>query len=146
MRTLLKVRPIVLCPSERLLTPLLLRIVHSLAWYRFVGRILGKAIYESILVNVVFAGFFLAKWLGKQSFLDDLTSLDPELYQGLLFLKRYPGNPEELSLNFTIAIEGATTITPSVSNRADLTHRMRRVWRRKDDRPRPERIEHPCDS
>ncbi|KAH9925375.1 HECT-domain-containing protein [Epithele typhae] len=76
---------------------------HSLAWYRFIGRILGKALYEGILIDVAFAGFFLAKWLGKQSWLDDLVSLDPELYQGLLFLKHYKGNPEELSLNFTVA-------------------------------------------
>ncbi|PSR73718.1 hypothetical protein PHLCEN_2v10437 [Hermanssonia centrifuga] len=78
---------------------------HSLAWYRFIGRILGKALYEGILVDVAFAGFFLAKWLGKQSFLDDLASLDPELYQGLVFLKHYTGNPEELSLNFAVAME-----------------------------------------
>jgi len=44
--------------------------------------------------------------LGKQSFLDDLASLDPDLYQGLIFLKHYRGNPEELSLNFTIVDEG----------------------------------------
>lgn len=35
--------------------------VHSLNWYRFIGRILGKAMYEGILVDVAFAGFFLAK-------------------------------------------------------------------------------------
>jgi len=34
---------------------------HSLSWYRFIGRILGKAMYEGILVDVAFAGFFLAK-------------------------------------------------------------------------------------
>jgi len=34
---------------------------HSLSWFRFVGRILGKALYEGILVDVAFAGFFLAK-------------------------------------------------------------------------------------
>ncbi|KAH7906909.1 HECT-domain-containing protein [Hygrophoropsis aurantiaca] len=78
---------------------------HSLNWYRFIGRILGKALYEGILVDVAFAGFFLAKWLGKQSFLDDLASLDPELYQGLIFLKNYTGNMEDLSLNFTVATE-----------------------------------------
>lgn len=33
----------------------------SLAWYRFIGRILGKALYDGILVDVAFAGFFLAK-------------------------------------------------------------------------------------
>ncbi len=46
------------------------------------------------------------QWLGKQSFLDDLASLDPELYSGLIFLKHYTGNMEELSLNFTMAEEG----------------------------------------
>ncbi|RDB26515.1 hypothetical protein Hypma_005662 [Hypsizygus marmoreus] len=78
---------------------------HSLNWYRFIGRILGKAMYEGILVDVAFAGFFLAKWLGKQSFLDDLASLDPDLYNGLIFLKHYTGPVEELSLNFTVAID-----------------------------------------
>ncbi|KAF7374400.1 HECT-domain-containing protein [Mycena sanguinolenta] len=66
---------------------------HNLNWYRFIGRIIGKAMYEGILVDIAFAGFFLAKWLGKQSFLDDLASLDPELYNGLIFLKHYPGKP-----------------------------------------------------
>lgn len=76
-----------------------------MAWYRFIGRILGKALYEGILIDVAFAGFFLAKWLDKQSYLDDLASLDPELYQGLMQLKHYASDPEELSLNFTIAQE-----------------------------------------
>ncbi|KAM6490051.1 HECT domain containing protein [Amanita muscaria] len=75
---------------------------HSLNWYRFIGRILGKAMYEGILVDVAFAEFFLAKWLGRQSFLDDLASLDSELYKGLIYLKHYIGNLEDLSLNFTI--------------------------------------------
>jgi ubiquitin-protein ligase E3 C len=47
------------------------------------------------------------QWLGRQSFLDDLASLDPALYQGLIFLKHYTGDPEELGLNFTAAVEGA---------------------------------------
>lgn len=33
----------------------------QLSWFTFVGRILGKAIYSGILVNVKFANFFLAK-------------------------------------------------------------------------------------
>jgi len=83
---------------------------------------LGKALYEGILVDVAFAGFFLAKvcwatvlknpmmltsvsrskWLGKQSYLDDLASLDSELYQGLIFLKHYSGDLADLALNFTV--------------------------------------------
>ncbi|KAI0061554.1 HECT-domain-containing protein [Artomyces pyxidatus] len=96
---------------------------HSLNWYRFIGRILGKALYEGILVDVVFAGFFLARWLGKQSFLDDLRSLDPELYNGLLFLKHYPGDPEELSLNFTVADEefGVAKTIDLIPNGSNVT-------------------------
>ena len=82
---------------------------------------MGKALYESILVDVAFAGFFLAKvcwltvfknpgclpayhvqWLKKQSYLDDLASLDSELYQGLIFLKHYSGDLADLALNFTV--------------------------------------------
>ncbi|KZT00431.1 HECT-domain-containing protein [Laetiporus sulphureus 93-53] len=95
---------------------------HSLSWYRFIGRILGKALYEGILVDVAFAGFFLAKWLGKQSFLDDLASLDPELYQGLIFLKHYEGNPEDLTLNFTVAEQefGVTRTIELIPNGSNI--------------------------
>lgn len=43
----------------------------------------------------------MAKWLGRQSYLDDLSSLDAELYRGLISVKNYP-KPEELSLSFTV--------------------------------------------
>ncbi|KNC97962.1 uncharacterized protein SPPG_06951 [Spizellomyces punctatus DAOM BR117] len=68
----------------------------------FLGRILGKALYEGILVDVGFANFFLAKWLGRTSYLDDLPSLDPDLYQGLLFLKNYQGDVRDLGLTFSV--------------------------------------------
>ncbi|KAI6123405.1 HECT-domain-containing protein [Pisolithus croceorrhizus] len=95
---------------------------HSLSWYRFIGRILGKALYDGILVEVAFAGFFLAKWLDKQSFLDDLASLDPDLYQGLVFLKNYTGNVEDLSLNFTVATEefGVTKAVDLIPNGSNV--------------------------
>ena len=47
----------------------------------------------------------MAKWLGRQSYLDDLASLDKDLYKGLIMLKNYP-NPEELALNFTVTEQG----------------------------------------
>ena len=37
------------------------RIEDNLNWYHFVGRIVGKAMYEGHLVPVAFAGFFLTK-------------------------------------------------------------------------------------
>ncbi|KAJ4469179.1 hypothetical protein C8R41DRAFT_778168 [Lentinula lateritia] len=95
---------------------------HSLSWYRFIGRILGKAMYEGILVDVAFAGFFLAKWLGRQSFLDDLASLDPDLYKGLVFLKHHTGDFEDLSLNFTVEVEefGTTRTIDLIRNGSSI--------------------------
>lgn len=80
---------------------------QSLQWYRFLGRILGKALYHGILVDVNFASFFLSKWLGKgNSYLDDLSgleSLDKEVYRNLLWLKHYAGDVEkDLTLDFTV--------------------------------------------
>lgn len=105
----------------------------QLGWYAFIGKILGKALYEGILIDVRFASFFLSKWLGRQSYctfppldlareradeatVDDLSSLDPELYSGLLFLKNYVGNVEtDLSLNFTVTDDGPSLSPPRLS-------------------------------
>ncbi|KAJ5042822.1 uncharacterized protein L3040_004215 [Drepanopeziza brunnea f. sp. 'multigermtubi'] len=76
--------------------------------YEFLGRIVGKCLYEGILVNIGFAGFFLLKWAtagsesGYRANINDLRDLDEGLYQGLLKLKNYPGNVEDFSLDFTI--------------------------------------------
>ncbi|TDG42604.1 hypothetical protein AWZ03_010965 [Drosophila navojoa] len=73
--------------------------------YYFIGRILGKAIYENLLVELPLAEFFLTKLAGKYSDVDihQLASLDPELYRNLLYLKDYPGDVSELNLDFTVA-------------------------------------------
>lgn len=63
-----------------------------------------KALYENMLVELPFAGFFLSKLLGTSADVDihHLASLDPEVYKNLLFLKSYEGDVEELGLNFTV--------------------------------------------
>ncbi|XP_030375441.1 ubiquitin-protein ligase E3C [Scaptodrosophila lebanonensis] len=73
--------------------------------YYFIGRILGKAIYENLLVELPLAEFFLTKLAGKYSDVDmhQLASLDPELYRNLLYLKDYTGDVSELNLDFTVA-------------------------------------------
>nr|XP_027776003.1 ubiquitin-protein ligase E3C-like [Marmota flaviventris] len=63
-----------------------------------------KALYENMLVELPFAGFFLSKLLGTSADVDihHLASLDPEVYRNLLFLKSYEEDMEELGLNFTV--------------------------------------------
>ncbi|KAI9714367.1 MAG: hypothetical protein M1820_000328 [Bogoriella megaspora] len=82
--------------------------------YEFLGRIVGKCLYEGILVDISFAGFFLLKWAltggdgsapnesGYRANLNDLKDLDEGLYQGLLKLKNYSGDVEDFGLNFTV--------------------------------------------
>lgn len=76
--------------------------------YEFMGRIVGKCLYEGILIDISFAGFFLLKWALSgnvaqyRANINDLRDLDEELYRGLLKLKNYPGDVEEFGLDFTI--------------------------------------------
>lgn len=53
----------------------------------FLGRIVGKALYEGILLDFYFSHVFVQKLLGRYSFLDELSTLDPELYRNLIYVK-----------------------------------------------------------
>ena len=64
--------------------------------FEFLGRVVGKCLYEGILVDIHFAPFFLVKWAltggsgfasnesNYQSSINDLRDLDEDLYQGLV--------------------------------------------------------------
>lgn len=73
--------------------------------FNFVGRILGKAVYEGIVVDVPFATFFLRHLQQQHSMLysplDELPSLDAEFYKNLTWMKRYDGDISDLDLTFT---------------------------------------------
>lgn len=73
--------------------------------YEFIGRIVGKCLYENVLVDVEFAPFFLLRWFGRHAYLDDLPSLDKQIYNGLVFLKQYQGDFEELALTFSNPVQ-----------------------------------------
>ncbi|KAK5652764.1 hypothetical protein OQA88_9617 [Cercophora sp. LCS_1] len=84
------------------------RITRLYEEYEFLGRIIGKCMYEGILIDIVFAGFFLLKWASASSDsyranINDLRELDEELYQGMMRLKNYMGDVSDLGLDFTIA-------------------------------------------
>eukprot|EP00741_Cyanophora_paradoxa_P023298 tig00000254_g22505.t1 len=75
---------------------------EHLRQFEFLGRMLGKAIYEGVLLDLPFARFFLSKILGKHNYVNDLPSLDPDLHKNLMFLKRLESGVEELGLNFAV--------------------------------------------
>lgn len=75
---------------------------QHLQFFHFLGTLLAKAMFEGILVDIPFATFFLSKLKQKYNYLNDLPSLDPELYRHLIFLKHYKGDISGLELYFVI--------------------------------------------
>jgi ubiquitin-protein ligase E3 C len=81
--------------------------------FEFLGRIIGKCLYEEILVDVSFAGFFLKKWAltgghgsapgesGYRANINDLRDFDEALYKGLLDVK-LAADASDYGLTFTI--------------------------------------------
>lgn len=86
---------------------------------------LGKAIYENLLVELPLAEFFLSKLAGKHSDVDvhQLASLDPELHRNLMSLKAYDGDVADLGLDFTVVSNelGETEVVELKPNGADIT-------------------------
>ncbi|KAM9811228.1 ubiquitin-protein ligase E3B [Neosynchiropus ocellatus] len=79
---------------------------NHLQLFEFVGKMLGKAIYEGIVVDVPFASFFLSQVLGHHhstfySSIDELPSLDSEFYKNLTSIKRYDGDVSDLGLTLS---------------------------------------------
>ncbi|XP_005112992.2 ubiquitin-protein ligase E3B [Aplysia californica] len=77
-----------------------------LALFEFIGKMLAKAVYEGIVVDVPFAPFFLTQILGHlqsatYSSLDELPSLDMELAKSLSYIKHYDGDVSDLELTYS---------------------------------------------
>lgn len=74
-----------------------------LSHYEFLGRVLGKAVYESILVEPQFCLPFLNQLLGRRNALDDLKNLDPEYYRHLTGLRSMTSDQiDRLGLTFEL--------------------------------------------
>ena len=78
----------------------------SIKLFEFLGRILGKALYEGITIQPQFAHLFLSFLRGNHNYLHlltDLSTIDKQLYNNLMFLKTYEGDAADLCLTFTVA-------------------------------------------
>jgi len=64
--------------------------------------IVGKGIYEGVLLKASFAKFFLNKFVDKSNTIDDLKTYDKEIYNNLMYLKYYEGDAEDLGLTFCV--------------------------------------------
>lgn len=74
-----------------------------LLYYYFIGQMVGKLLYEKLQAESRFASFFLRKILGHVNTLDDLSSLDHQLYRSLMKLRSFtPQQLDELHLTFSV--------------------------------------------
>ncbi|CAD5216371.1 unnamed protein product [Bursaphelenchus xylophilus] len=110
---------------------------NHLNLFEFVGKMLGKAVYEGICIDLHLAPVLLAAVLKKKLWaFDELSSLDPELYKNLTFVKHYDGDVEDLGLTFAFSeevlgkvethelIAGGGNITVNNINKISYIHRM----------------------
>jgi len=110
-------------------------VVHNhLEYLAFLGRMLGKAMFDGIQMDLPFCGFFLSKLLGKHNYLDELPSLDPALHKNLMLLKNYEGDVADMCLDFTVTndelggggvhelVPGGGALEVTASNRIQYIH------------------------
>lgn len=94
---------------DKLLYPSSTSNIHEnhLELFNFVGRMLGKAVYEGICIDIQLAPVLLAAVLQKQLCpFDELASLDPLLYKNLTYVKHYnESDIENLALTFSFQEE-----------------------------------------
>ena len=109
----------------------------ALRLLEFLGKMIGKALWEGILVELPLAPFFLKKVRGgTPSDVDDLPTLDPQLARSLESLKDYQGDVADLGLTFSLTekildktqevdlIQGGRDIPITSSNAAEFIHRV----------------------
>lgn len=85
-------------PESDLVEPL-----SHLEHFTFMGQMLGLAMYNKISVEPIFANFFLKQLLGQRSEVNDLHSMDPELFSQLMSLTKVAAEDiEEVGLKFEV--------------------------------------------
>lgn len=88
-----------LYPSPSSLT----QVSHAADLYIFLGKVVGKAIYEMFLLEPQFSRVFLNRLLGRINEVDDIASLDRELHRNMLQIKEC-SDVEALGITFSISV------------------------------------------
>jgi E3 ubiquitin-protein ligase HUWE1 len=86
---------------------------EHLSFFKFVGRVIGKAIYDGRLLDAYFARSFYRQLLGKSVDYRDVEWVDPEYYNSLCWILE--NDPEVLDLTFSVEAD-------------EVRKRSTRVW------------------
>ncbi|GIX63427.1 HECT-domain (ubiquitin-transferase) domain-containing protein [Babesia caballi] len=80
--------------------------------FNFVGKVIGKALYEHILVEPVLSNVLLNLILGRRNTFDDLKYFDPELHRNLVSLRKMTAEEiAALGLTFTTTVSSLGNTT-----------------------------------
>jgi hypothetical protein len=77
-----------------------------LVQFQCFGMVVGRAIYEEILLDSVFSKAMLRRMLGKANFFNHLMLYDIELYKQMKKVKDYQGDVKDLCLSFVATNSG----------------------------------------
>ncbi|KAF5386145.1 hypothetical protein D9615_002574 [Tricholomella constricta] len=85
---------------------------EHLSFFKFVGRVIGKAIYDGRLLDAYFARSLYRQLLGKPVDYKDVEWVDPEYYNSLCWILE--NDPTPLDLNFSVEADefGVNRIVP----------------------------------
>ncbi|KAF8625408.1 hypothetical protein AX15_005373 [Amanita polypyramis BW_CC] len=85
---------------------------EHLAFFKFVGRVIGKAIYDGRLLDAYFARSLYRQLLGKPVDYRDVEWVDPEYYNSLCWILE--NDPTPLDLTFSVEADefGVNRIVP----------------------------------
>jgi ubiquitin-protein ligase E3 A len=73
--------------------------------FRLIGMIIGLAIFNSVILDVHFPKVVFRKLLRYPVGLEDLQSLNPQVYRSCKRLLEFVGDVEDLDLNFQVVTE-----------------------------------------
>ncbi|KAG9316564.1 hypothetical protein JVU11DRAFT_2615 [Chiua virens] len=85
---------------------------EHLSFFKFVGRVIGKAIYDGRLLDAYFAKSLYRQLLGKQVDYRDVEWVDPEYYNSLCWILENDPTPLELTFSVEADEFGRNRIFP----------------------------------
>ncbi|XP_063707232.1 E3 ubiquitin-protein ligase HUWE1 isoform X2 [Culicoides brevitarsis] len=91
---------------------------NHLCYYKFVGRVIAKAIYDNKLLECYFTRSFYKHILGTAVKYTDMESEDYEFYQGLVFLIEHTVAELGYDLTFSLEVQefGVTEVRDLIPN------------------------------
>lgn len=81
---------------------------NHLDYFKFIGKVIAKAIYDNKLLDCYFTRSFYKHILGKQVHYTDMEAEDYAFYQGMVYLLEHDLN--EIGMELSLSIEASHTI------------------------------------